>query len=137
MGGDYTQSDGGDSRLRGFGLTNHRDYPFKVSLRGFHVETGGDGENSQTLIKTPAGNVTTHLYQSTQMASDGISLPFFKYHAVVDADVTDFAISILPRHYECAQPSVWRQNRHFHIESQAAALRRSAVHGPSTETPTH
>ena len=86
MGGDYTQRGGGDNSLRGFGLTNHRDYPFRISLPDFDVETSGDGENSLAVVTTPVGDVTTHLYQTAKMASDGISLPFFKSHAIESVD---------------------------------------------------
>ena len=85
MGGDYTQPGGGDNRLRGLGLSNHRDYPFKVSLPGLAIESSGDAENSRACIKTPAGDVTTHLFQSAQMARDGVSLPFFESHAIESA----------------------------------------------------
>lgn len=108
MGGDYTQRGGGDNRLRGFGLTNHRDYPFSISLPDFPIEATADGENSMARIKTPVGDVTTHLYQTAEMASAGISLPFFKSHAIETVD--DFeAVAQVFEHLEVhAEPEAYR-----------------------------
>jgi uroporphyrinogen-III decarboxylase len=126
MGGDYTQSGGADSSLRGFGLTNHRDHPFKVVLRDFPVETGGDGENSHTLIKTPVGDVTTHLYHSTQMRSDGISLPFFKSHAIESVD--DFeAVALVFEHLEVIPTPEAYRSYHKRMGSQGVAVAMGLV----------
>jgi hypothetical protein len=125
-GGDYTQKGGGDSTLRGFGLINHRDYPFRVSLPDFPIETGGDGENRQTLIKTPAGNVTTHLYQTAQMASDGISLPFFKSHAIESVD--DFeAVALIFEHLEVIPTAEAYLSYHKRMGSQGVAVAMGLV----------
>jgi hypothetical protein len=125
-GGDYTQKGGGDSTLRGFGLINHRDYPFRVSLPDFPIETGGDGENRQTLIKTPAGNVTTHLYQTAQMASDGISLPFFKSHAIESVD--DFeAVALIFEHLEVIPTPEAYLSYHKRMGSQGVAVAMGLV----------
>ncbi len=126
MGGDYTQRGGGDNRLRGFGLTNHRDYAFQVSLPDFHIETGGDGENSQTLVRTPAGDVTTHLYQTAQMASDGISLPFFKSHAIESVDDFEAVAQVFENLQVVPAPDAY-QSYHQRMGDQGVAVAMGLV----------
>ncbi len=86
MGGDITLPGGRDNRLRGLGFDNHQDFPYRVEVRGLPVETSDDGENLRTLVKTPAGDVFTHLHRNQSMARDGISLPFYKHYAITSAD---------------------------------------------------
>jgi len=68
--------------LRGLGIDNHPDYPYRVELRGLPVDFRCDQENLWTLIRAPAGEVRIHLYQSAQMSRDGISLPFVKSYPI-------------------------------------------------------
>ncbi|RMF93331.1 MAG: hypothetical protein D6736_01970 [Nitrospinota bacterium] len=80
---DYTlPRDPEDLILRGFGLDNHPDYPYRVELRDLPVDFHFDRENIRTTIHTPAGEVTTHLQQTVQMTRDGISVPFVKRYAI-------------------------------------------------------
>ena len=65
-----------DLLLRGFGLDNHPDYPFRIELKDLPVRFEHDAENLKTWIKTPAGEIFTHIRQSQEMLKDGISLPF-------------------------------------------------------------
>ncbi|MEZ4733093.1 MAG: hypothetical protein R3E79_38850 [Caldilineaceae bacterium] len=53
-----------------------------MSQRGLPLESSDDGENLQTHVQTPAGEVFLHLYRSQSMARDGISLPFVKSYAI-------------------------------------------------------
>jgi uroporphyrinogen-III decarboxylase len=71
-----------DLALRGLGIDNHPDYPYRVELRGLPMEFRRDPENLWTTIRTPAGELRIHLYQSAQMARDGISLPFVKSYPI-------------------------------------------------------
>ena len=75
-----------DVVLRGLGLDNHPDYPFRVELRDLPCSFEHDPENARTTIQTKAGEVHTHLYQTAAMSRDGISLPFFKHHALHSID---------------------------------------------------
>lgn len=64
-----------DLKLRGLGLDNHPDFPFRVELKKFPVHFEYDDENLRTRIETPKGDVVTHIRQSNEMLADGISLP--------------------------------------------------------------
>ena len=98
-GGDFTRTGNRDLSLRGFGLANHPDYPYRVELRGLPVDFEDDGENQRTLIQTPAGPVFIHLHRDSQMSRDGISIPFVKSYAIDSAD--DFeAIAQVFEHLE-------------------------------------
>ena len=97
---DYTLArDPQDLVLRGLGIDNHGDYPFRVELRDLPVSFSHDAENYRTLIETPAGPVNLHLKQTREMTSEGISLPFVKSYAINSAD--DFeAIGQIFEHLE-------------------------------------
>lgn len=82
IGADFTLPGGRDNSLRGLGIDNHQDYPYRVELQGLPLESSDDGENLQTRIHTPAGELFLHLYRSQSMARDGISLPFVKSYAI-------------------------------------------------------
>ena len=59
---DFTQTrDPRDLALRGFALDNHQDYPYRVEMHDFPVEFHHDDENLRTTIRTPKGEITTHL----------------------------------------------------------------------------
>ncbi len=75
-----------DLILRGFGLDNHPDYPFRIELKKFPVEFEADAENLKTTIKTPAGELHTHIWTSLDMLKDGISLPFVKSYPIESKD---------------------------------------------------
>ena len=95
VGADFTIPGGRDVSLRGLGIDNHQDYPYRVELRDLPIEFNDDGENLQTLIRTPAGEVFTHLYRTTQMAREGISLPFVKSYAIESVDDFEAVAQIL------------------------------------------
>ena len=86
VGADYSLPGGRDVSLRGLGIDNHQDYPYRVELRGLPLESSDDGEDLRTLVKTPAGNVFTHLSRTAQMQRDGISLPFVRSYAIESLD---------------------------------------------------
>ena len=99
VGADFSLSGGRDVSLRGLGIDNHQDYPYRVELRGLPIESDDDGENLRTRIRTPAGEVFTHLLRTAQMAREGISLPFVKAYAIRSAD--DFeAVARIFEHLE-------------------------------------
>ena len=74
-----------DLALRGLGIDNHSDYPYRVELRGLPMEFRHDRENLWTTIRTSAGDLHVHLHQSSQMSRDGISLPFVKSYPIRSA----------------------------------------------------
>lgn len=82
VGADFTLSGGRDVALRGLGIDNHRDYPYRVELQGLPMQSDDDGEHLRTRIRTSLGEVFTHLQCTGQMARDGISLPFVNAYAI-------------------------------------------------------
>ena len=72
--------------LRGLGIDNHPDFPYRVELRGLPVEFRHDAENQWTRIRAPAGEVSTHLKQTAAMTQEGISLPFVLDYAMRTPD---------------------------------------------------
>ena len=126
MGGDATLPGGRDNRLRGLGFDNHQDYPYRIEVRGLPVETSDDGENLLTRIKTPAGDVFTHLYRTPSMARDGISLPFYKHYAIRTPD--DFeAVAQVFEHLEVVPtPEAYRAFQ-ARVGDQGIAVARGAV----------
>jgi len=71
-----------DTVLRGLGFDNHPDYPFRIRLTGLPCEFSSSDGESKTCIRTPVGEVHTHLELTKTMARDGISLPFYQRHAI-------------------------------------------------------
>jgi hypothetical protein len=92
VGGDYSHPGSRDVRLRGLGIDNHRDYPYRVEFRGLPMESSDDGTDLKPSIKTRDGQVNLHLHHSQQMARDGISLPFVKSYAIDSPD--DLTLSL-------------------------------------------
>jgi hypothetical protein len=86
VGADFTLSGGRDVSLRGFGIDNHQDYPYRVELRDLPADFKQGEGHLKTRIKTPSGEVYTHLKLTTEMASEGISLPFVESYAIESVD---------------------------------------------------
>ena len=84
---DYTMPRGpGDMTLRGLGLDNHPDYPYRVEVRGLPVDFHADGENLRTTIRTSAGEVRIHLRLNPEMTRAGISIPFVEVYPIRSTD---------------------------------------------------
>ena len=84
---DYTQPrDPRDLALRGLGIDNHPDYPYRVELRSLPVEFHTEGDSIITRIRTPAGEVNTRLTLTDEMRRNGISLPLVEDFAIRSAD---------------------------------------------------
>lgn len=84
---DYTLArDPGDLVLRGLGLDNHPDYPYRVELRTLPVDFRQDGGALDTTIRTPAGDVKMHLVHTDEMKRDGISIPYVRKFAIRSPD---------------------------------------------------
>ena len=97
---DYTLSrPKEDLILRGFGLENHPDYPYRVEIRGLAFDFRHDDENFHLTVETPAGQIVTHVKQSTEMLRDGISAPFVARYPIRAIDDLD-RVAILFEHLE-------------------------------------
>ena len=132
VGADYTLTGGGDVSLRGLGIESHQDYPYRVELRDLPMESSDDGTDLRTLIRTPAGDVFTHLHRSAQMARDGISLPFFKSFAINSAD--DFeAVAQIFEHLEVVPTPASYRAFHQRVGARGIAVAR----GPLAASPVH
>ena len=81
--GDFTlQREPGEFALRGFGIENHPDFPYRVELRGLPMEFRQEGDSSYTRIRTSAGDIEIHLNLTNEMRREGISMPFVKQFAI-------------------------------------------------------
>ena len=88
-----------DFVLRGLGLDNHPDFPYRLELRGLPVEFEHEGGSFKTRFRTAVGEIHTDLALSDQMRRDGITVPFVKHFAIASPD--DFeAIAQIFEHIE-------------------------------------
>jgi hypothetical protein len=78
-----------DQKLRGLGLTNHPDYPFRFELRDVDLAFESDGLVQTTRFATPHGEIRTALRTTPEMKRNGISLPFVDSYAVRSVDDLD------------------------------------------------
>ena len=77
--GDFTAPrDPRDWILRGFGIENHPDFPYRVEVSGLPVEFTAKGGFFHTTIRTAAGDVTSTLEMTPAMQRDGMSIPFVR-----------------------------------------------------------
>lgn len=88
-----------DLLLRGFGIDNHPDYPYRVELRGLQYEFHHDDENLYFRVNTPAGEISTHIKLSREMLKDGISLPFIESYPIESVDDLE-RVAVLFEHLE-------------------------------------
>jgi uroporphyrinogen-III decarboxylase len=68
--------------LRGFGIENHPDFPYRVEVSGLPVGFTAEGGYFRTTIRTAAGDVTAVLEMTPAMQRDGISIPFVRKRPV-------------------------------------------------------
>ena len=132
IGADFSMPGGRDNSLRGLGIDNHQDYPYRVELRGLPLESSDDGENLRTRIQTPAGEIFLHLYRSQEMAGNGISLPFVKSYAI--HSVADFeAVAQIFEHLVVIPTPEAYHAFHTRIGDRGVAVAR----GPVAASPMH
>ncbi|MCL4864028.1 MAG: hypothetical protein KJZ93_31760 [Caldilineaceae bacterium] len=132
IGGDMTLPGGRDNSLRGLGIDNHPDYPYRVELRNLPIESTDDGEHLRTRICAPAGELFLHLFRSQGMARDGISLPFVKSYAIRSVD--DFeAVAQVFEHLDLIPTPESYRTFQRRIGEQGLAVAR----GPVAASPMH
>ena len=84
---DYTLSRPPEALLlRGLGIDNHPDYPYRVELDGLPCDFQYKDDQFRTAIRTNAGDVFLHLQHTREMGREGISLPFVKSYAIRSTD---------------------------------------------------
>ncbi len=121
-----------DQKLRGLGLTNHPDYPFRFELRGVDVAFEHDGAVQSAVFRTPRGVVRTRLRTTEEMRRNGISLPFVDSYAIQSADDLD-AVGWLFEHVEVVPAPA--QYARFHARIGGRGLAVAA--GPVAAAPMH
>jgi hypothetical protein len=132
VGADFTLHNGRDITLRGLGLDNHIDYPYRVELQNLPIQSHDDGENLITDIQTPVGNIHSHLYRSEQMKCDGISLPFVKHYPLHTLDDID-ALCIVFDHIRVIKTPQSYAAFKERVGNQGVAVAR----GPMAASPMH
>ncbi|TFH38899.1 MAG: hypothetical protein E4G96_09790, partial [Chrysiogenales bacterium] len=85
--GDYTLPKPREELiLRGFGIDNHPDYPYRIELNAFPVSFKADGEGFKTVIRAPAGDLVCHIRQNAEMVKEGVSVPFVESYPIRTPD---------------------------------------------------
>ncbi len=80
---DFTPArDPWDFALRGLGIENHPDSPYRIELRGLPMEFSHKGDTYRTRIQTSAGEVSCSLAHTTEMRREGISIPWVEEFAI-------------------------------------------------------
>jgi hypothetical protein len=86
---DYTLPRPPDSlMMRAFGFDTHPDYAYRVEVQDLPVQFEVEGDTLFTRITTDAGEVTTKMRQTAEMARNGISRPFVESYPI--ESVNDF-----------------------------------------------
>lgn len=132
VGGDYTLPGGRDVSLRGLGIDNHGDYPYRVELAGVPVRFQADGENLRTRITTPYGDIFTHLFSSHDMKREGISLPFVKSYAIESLDDLDAMAYIFEHLRVIPTPEAYRA-----FQQRVGDMGLAVARGPVAASPIH
>lgn len=78
-----------DYALRGLGIENQPDAPYRVELHDLPMEFHHEGNIYRTRIRTSAGEISFTLSQTAAMRRDGISIPYVQEFAI--RSVNDFA----------------------------------------------
>ena len=130
---DYTQPrDLADLTLRGLGLDNHPDYPFRIELRDLDVDLDIGPEHVRSVFHTPAGDVETHLELTQAMKAEGISLPFVRRYPI--ESVADLAaVARVFEHCEVVPTPGAYRNFHERVGERGVAV----ASGPIAASPMH
>jgi hypothetical protein len=84
---DFTMArDPRDFALRGLGVENHPDSPYRVELRGLPMDFEHRGDTYRTRIRTSAGEIGFTLAHTDEMRREGISIPFVREFAIRGVD---------------------------------------------------
>ena len=132
VGADFTLSGGRDSSLRGLGIDNHQDYPYRVQLKGLPVDSQNDGEDLRTRIQTSSGEIFTHLHTDRQMQMAGISLPFVKSYALESPEDYD-ALACVFDHLEV----IPTPNAYEAFDRRVGDRGIAVARGPMVASPIH
>ena len=97
---DFTLArDPRDFALRGLGIENHPDAPYRVELRGLPMAFSHEGDRYRTRIQTSAGEVSWALVHTAEMRREGISIPWVEEFVLRSVDDCD-AVAEVFEHLE-------------------------------------
>jgi hypothetical protein len=121
-----------EQKLRGLGLTNHPDYPFRVELQGVDFSFEHDGAVQTALFRTPHGEIRTRLRTTEEMRRNGISLPFVDSYAIRSADDFD-AVGWLFEHMRVVPMPL----QYARFDARIGARGVAVAAGPVAASPMH
>jgi uroporphyrinogen-III decarboxylase len=131
--GDRTIArDPGDLLLRGLGLDNHPDYPFRFQLHELDAVVRREGDLLVTTFSTSRGEVVTALETTADMRRNGISLPFVRNYPLQSIDDLDAVCEIFGNIEVVATPQAY-QRFHERIGHRGPAV----AAGPIAASPMH
>lgn len=122
--------------LRGFGVDNHPDYPYSVSLKGLPFTFTSDAENVETVVTAPSGDIHTWVRQSASMTKDGISVPFVKAYPLpypVESPAVFDALVSVYEHIEVKPEPV----RYARFRARVGEEGLAIAHGLNFASPMH
>ena len=131
--GDYTLTrPSEDVVLRGLGIDNHPDYPYRVEIEGLSIEADVAPEHAHTVVHTSAGDVTTHLELTAQMKAEGISLPFVRQYPIETVADLERVAEVFEHCRVIPTPAAYAQ---FHQRIGEAGV--AVASGPIAASPMH
>jgi uroporphyrinogen-III decarboxylase len=125
--GDFTTPrDPREWTLRGFGIENHADFPYRVEVSGLPVEFVSDGD----LYRT--GDVTAVLEMTDAMRRAGMSIPYVRKRPIeTQADFE--AVALVFEHLEVVPTPAAYASFHARIGAHGLAV----AQGPIAASPIH
>jgi hypothetical protein len=121
-----------DFALRGLGIENHPDAPYRVELPGLPMEFTHEGDTYRTRIRTSAGEISFTLVHTTDMKREGISIPFVEKFAI--RSTADFdAVAEIFEHLEVRPTPDAYAAFHGRIGDRGLAV----ANGPLAASPMH
>jgi len=121
-----------DFVLRGLGLENHADFPFRLELRGLPFEFQHEGDALRTRFRTSAGEIRTEMLLTDRMRRNGITQPFPEHFPIDSPD--DFeAMAEIFEHIEVIPTPENYAEFHRRIGERGIAT----AHGNITASPMH
>jgi hypothetical protein len=131
--GDFTvPRDPEDWMLRGLGIENHPDFPYRVEVSGLPVEFSAGEGLFHTAIRTPAGEVTTTLEMTPAMQRDGMSIPIVRKRPVASPADLEAVVQVFEHLEVLPTPGAYAAFR-ARVGGRGLAL----ANGPIAASPVH
>jgi hypothetical protein len=131
--GDFTiEREPRDFVLRGFGIEDHPDFPYRVEVDGLPVQFSRHAEQYETTINTSHGDVTTVLRLTAEMRRRGNSIPEVVKRPLDSGTDLD-AVREVFEHLAVIPTPVAYRAFHKRIGDRGVAV----SHGPLAASPMH